>query len=128
MPRCRVVVPRTKRLDLSDGDFVEVVEELSAGEYSDMLKAMVERKPFAKILAYVVRWSFLGADDQPLPYSVGMDEDERRATVRSLDKATMRELQSAVDKHEAAEEAELEKKRQTTATPPASSVTSTSAR
>ncbi len=127
MPRNRVVVPDTTRLTLSDGDFVDVVRELNAGEYNDLLRAMVDRKPFSKILAYVIGWSFVGPDDKPLEYSIHLDEETRRATIRSLDKATFRELMAAIDKHELAEEAALEEKKRMTGAKPASTPISASA-
>jgi hypothetical protein len=47
----------------------------------------------------------------------------RRDTIKSLDKATLRELIAVLDKHEAAEEASLEKKRQIPVAPRAPSLT-----
>jgi hypothetical protein len=51
--------------------------------------------------------------DAPIPYDLEMPEDERRATIRALDKATIREIGAAIDKHEAAEDAALEAKKKT---------------
>jgi hypothetical protein len=126
MPRCRVVLPKSDRLPLSDGDHVDVITELNAGEYFDLLTDLADRKPFAKVLAYVLGWSLVGLDEKPLPYSVGLPENERRDTVRSLDKATVRELIAALDRHEATvETARAQKKTATAGTPdaPASSAT-----
>jgi hypothetical protein len=115
MGRSRVVVPEVVRLTLTEGDFLDVKRDLNAGEYFDLLTAMADRQKFAKILAYVVGWSFLGPDDRPLPYSVDDPEQARRDTISALDKATLREIIAAIDKHEAAQDAALAKKK---ATPP----------
>jgi hypothetical protein len=105
MASCDVVLPETVRLNLSDGRFVVVVKELNAGEYYDLISAQAARKPFAKVLAYVLSWSLVGLDGQPLSYSVQLSEDERRDTVRSLRKARVLELIAAIDRHEAAQDA-----------------------
>jgi hypothetical protein len=123
MGRCRVVAPAVERLPLSDGDFVDVNKELNSGQYVEMLGALVDRKPFAKPLAYLVGWSLVGLDGQPLPYDLDLPEEVRRATIGSLDKATMREITAAIDRHEAAEEAALDAKKKTPASSPASNPT-----
>lgn len=127
MARCRIVQPDGVRLHLSDGDFVDVKKELNAGEYFDLLMQMDASKAFAKVLAYLIGWSFLGADATPLPYSLDMDEKARRDTIRKLDKPTIRELVALVNKHEAAEERTYEAKKKTLVTSPASETTSISA-
>jgi len=121
MARCRVVQPETIPIPMSDGDRVEVKKELNAGEYHALINDMVERKPFSKLVAYLVGWSFVGLDGKLLPYSLELTADHRRDTIRSLDKATMRELIAVIDRHEAAEEAALEAKKKTRAGEPASS-------
>lgn len=113
MGRCRVVVPELVRLSLSGGDYLDVTKELNAGEYVDMLIAQTDRKLFAKPLAYLVAWSLTGVDDKPIPYDLEMPEEVRRSTIRSLDKATLREITAALDKHEATEEAALDAKKKT---------------
>jgi hypothetical protein len=110
-----VVVPKLKRIELSDGDFIDVNEELTSGQYLEMLRGLADRVPFTKAMAYVVGWSFVGVDGQPLPYDLDMPEPMRRATIAALDKATMREMSAALDRHEAAEEAAIEAKKKTTA-------------
>lgn len=120
MGRCRVVAPELVRLPLSDGDYLDVTKELNAGEYVDMLTALSERKVFAKPIAYLVAWSLVGLDGQPLPYDLELPEDVRRSTLRSLDKATIREISAALDKHEAAEQQALDAKKKTSGSGPAS--------
>jgi len=124
MGRCRIVTPETVRLPLSDGDFLDVQRELNAGDYVDLLTALTERKPFAKVIAYVLGWSLCALADTPIPYDTDMSEDDRRATIRNLDKATLREIVAALDRHEAAVDADREAKKKTPPTEPASSTTS----
>jgi len=119
MGRCRVVAPEVVRLPLSEGDYLDVTKELNAGQYFELLGALVERKPFSKAIAYLVGWSLVGLNGQPLPYDLDMPEDARRATLAALDKATVREIIAALDKHEAVEEAAIDAKKKTLATVPA---------
>jgi hypothetical protein len=123
MGRCRVVAPEVVRLALSEGDFLDVHRELNAGQYVEMLGQLVERKPFAKAIAYLVGWSLQGLDGGPLPYDLDLPEDVRRATLGALDKATMREITAVLDKHEAAEERALDAKKKTPVSAPALSAT-----
>ena len=115
MGRARVVVPEVVRLALTEGDFIDVKRDLNAGEYFDLLTAMAERRKFAKILAYLVGWSFVGPDDHPIPYDLDTPELARRDTIGALDKATLRELIGAIDQHEAAQDQAVAKKKATTA-------------
>jgi hypothetical protein len=123
MPQCRVVRPEMVRLQLSDGDFIDVKKELNAGEYFDLLTDLSARKPYAKALAYLIGWSLVGAESAPLPYSLEMDEQARRDTVRALSVRTMREIIAVIDKHEASEERQHTKKKETPAVSPASNPT-----
>jgi hypothetical protein len=86
-----------------------------------MLIAMSERKPFAKPLAYLVAWSLTGVGDTPIPYDLDMPEDVRRSTLRSLKVSKMREITTALDKHEAAADAALEAKKKIPDSAPGSS-------
>jgi hypothetical protein len=121
MSRCRVVAPEIVRLLLSDGDYLDVQKELNAGQYLELLTALVDRKPFAKAIAYLVSWSLVGLNGQPLPYDLDMPEADRRSTIGALDKGTVREITAALDKHEAAEEAALTAKKKTPSSVPVSS-------
>jgi len=111
MGRSRVVVPDVVRVVVSDGDYVDLKRDLNAGEYFDLLTAMADRQKFAKILAYLVGWSFVGEDDRPIPYDLDDPANARRDTIGALDKATLRELITTIDTHEAAQEAALAKKK-----------------
>jgi hypothetical protein len=121
MSRCRVVAPAIVRLPLSDGDFLDVQKELNAGQYVEMLANLVERKPFSKAIAYIVGWSLIGLDGEPLPYDADMPEEMRRATIAALNKATLREITATLDRHEAAEDKALDAKKKTLSSVPASS-------
>jgi hypothetical protein len=121
MGRCRVVAPEVVRLSLSDGDYLDVQKELNAGQYLELLTALVDRKPFAKAIAYLVSWSLVGLTGQPLPYDLDMPEEERRSTIGALDKNTVREITAALDKHEAAEQAAVDTKKKTPSFAPVSS-------
>jgi len=103
--QCRVVVPEVVRLPLSEGDWIDIKKELNTGEYYDLLAALVDKQAFARPLAYIVGWSFVGLDGKVLPYNLA-DEGERRDTLRSLDKATVREIVAALDRHEQKVDAE----------------------
>lgn len=111
MGRCRVVRPTVVRLPMSDGDFVDVKQALSAGEYVDLLTDMAGRVKFAKLVQYLVGWSLVGLDDQPIPYTPDLPAEERRALLGALDTRTLRELVAVVDRHEAAQEAALTEKK-----------------
>jgi hypothetical protein len=120
MGRCRVVAPEVVRLPLSDGDYLDVQKELNAGQYLELLTALVDHKTFAKPIAYLVGWSLVGLNGQPLPYDLDMPEDDRRSTIGALDKGSLREITAALDKHEAAEQAALDAKKKTKSSAPES--------
>jgi hypothetical protein len=133
MSRCRVVAPDVVRLPLSDGDSVEVKKILNAGEYRKLIYDPYKETPdgdkvvldhsklgMAKLLAYIVGWTFVGFDGAPLPYRPDEPEEIRRATIDGLDQDTYRELIAAVNAHEEREEAALEAQKKTRITAPAS--------
>jgi hypothetical protein len=111
----RYVPPDTKKIDLSDGDWIEVKKFLNAGEDAQLAGAGVpafRNDPargqafdldfaglkYARILAYVTAWSF---DD-----AKGRRTEPTRENVYALDKATVEELDAALDAHIKAMEAE----------------------
>jgi hypothetical protein len=126
MSRCRVVVPETVRIPLSDGDWIDVKRELNAAEYLQQIRDMGDRKTFVKILAYVLAWSMIGPEGTALPWDPDADEAVRRAAVGALDKGTIREMIATLDRHEATQDAVLEAKKKTPSAAPASTPTSTS--
>jgi hypothetical protein len=133
MGRNRLVYPEEVRLTLSDGDYIDVKKELNAGEYRKLLydqfkdsdgeKVVLDHSKLGivKLLAYLLGWSFVGRNNEPIPYNVEQPEEIRRATIDSLDRDTYRELIAAVTAHEERQEAALEAKKNVRATVPASS-------
>jgi hypothetical protein len=128
MPRLRFVTPEVVRLPLSDGDWIEVKKRLSVGESRAATSSFIgrfhgdgSRTPnletlgMGQTLAYLVRWSFRDANDHPV--SVSLD------ALKSLDSDTYREIEDAIEAHEARvtmEAAEQEKKVQEPSAPAAS--------
>lgn len=115
-----IVKPKTVRLSLSDGQFLDVKRRLNAGEQQDLFAAMAPyltagEKPqlksqsvmTAKILAYLLGWSLMD-EGVPIPMSPDMPEGARLATLRSLDPDVFREVREAIDSHETAVDLELE--------------------
>ena len=115
MGRNRLVSPESVRVPLSDGDFLTVKRELSAGEYLDCLQDGAAGNRFADWIAYLVGWSLVGPHDAPIPYAPSMSVDERRDTLRSLDVATIVEIDVAIKAHVAANERAVQEKKTTPA-------------
>jgi len=100
----------TVRLPLSDGKFITVKKELSAGESWDLDDEPGNRIQ-STVLAYLVGWNLVGADDLPLSYSPAQPKDERRDTVRALSESRIKEITDALLPHlQAIRRAEQEKK------------------
>jgi hypothetical protein len=111
--RIRFVQPEIVRLDLSDGDWVDVKKRLTVGEERAAFQAIVGevnsttgwRRPnvemvgVAEMVAYIVRWSFRDAND--LPVAVTVD------AIKQMDSESFAEIEKALEKHIAAVEAEL---------------------
>ena len=112
MGRCRMVTPESVRLPLSDGDFITVKKELNAGEGLD-LEAEPAPRTLPVILAYLVGWSFVGAGNEPIPYSPMQSVDERRATLRALTLSRMQEIVAVLEPHVAATQKTVEEKKTT---------------
>jgi len=125
----RVRRPATDRLELSEGDFLIVKQDLTAGEYRAFLRAAtkpvalaagapsaMELDPIAAgealVLAYLLDWSFQDADGRPLVIA-----DQPPAVVRAaldhLDSATYMEVQRAIQTHQTARETVLADEKKT---------------
>ncbi len=111
MSRCRFVQPEVVRLPLSDGDFLDVKKQLTAGEerqvFSRQIRAQglgdkaqldLDQVGKSKIVMYVLGWSFVDATGHPVPFS--------ESALDNLDAESFSEIRDAVDAHEAAVEAE----------------------
>jgi hypothetical protein len=113
--KLRMVKPNVVRLDLGDGEWIEVREELSVGEqrkaFGSAVKGTVTtpdgtrteydtpKLSFALVVAYLVDWSVRGADDKPVDIST---LEKRRAAVEALDAESFDAIEAAVDRHIAA--------------------------
>lgn len=107
----RFVQPEVVRLDLSDGDWLDVRKELSTGEarraMAKTIKTMradgriepdLEMLGRAEIAAYIVDWSFVDGHDKRVPF---MD-----AAMDNLTQDAYSEIETAVRAHIAAVEDE----------------------
>lgn len=107
----RFVMPDVVRLPLSEGDWIEVKRRLNVAERrsitsraakggvsTDSTRVFVDANEmeFAKVDAWVLDWSFIGADEKPVKFSP--------EAVRALDPASFAEIIDAIDAHEKAEE------------------------
>ncbi len=110
--RNRFVNPDVTKLDLSDGDWIEVKRRLNVAERrsitsraakggvsTDSTRVFVDANEmeFAKVEAWVLDWSFTDAADKRVKFSP--------EAVRALDPDTFAEIIDAIDAHEKAEEA-----------------------
>ena len=117
MPRCAVVAPDVVRLPLAEGDWIDVKKQLNAGERARLsgagleavratgpnmksraIELNYERLELARIEAYVVKWSFVGLDNEPLKVTP--------EAIAALDPAIAKEIDAALDKHVEAAAAE----------------------
>lgn len=109
MSRVRFVTPDTVKLTLSDGDWIEVKRQLTVGEERKAFQAIVGevkdgwRRPnvemvgVAEVEAYLVDWSFRDGHDKPVPLS--------RDAILQLDSESYNEIEAALQKHVADEQA-----------------------
>jgi hypothetical protein len=112
--QCPIVTPESKRLTLTHGRWLEVRQELNTGEHRKMvtdqyketalgngLTLDLNRFGMSRVLAYVLGWSFVDREGQPLPFS--------ESALNSCDfDITWQDILTAVDAHHAQVEAELE--------------------
>jgi hypothetical protein len=104
MARCPLVKPATARLSLSEGDYVVVKQELTAGEHREMFVSQLNATALGdrptldlqnvginKVLVYVVEWSFVGFDGNALEIT--------REVLDKFDSTTFQEIVTAVDAH-----------------------------
>jgi hypothetical protein len=142
----RVRRPTTDRLELTDGDFLIVKRDLTAGEYRDLMRAaarpvtvtatsgvqvapQIELDPIAAglatVLAYLLDWSFTDADGRPLVIA-----DQPTAIVKAaldhIDSDAYMEVQKAVLAHQAARGADVAEEKKTRSRSPAPDRTLTS--
>lgn len=107
MGRVRFVGPKVVRLELSEGDWIEVKERLSWGERNEVasvgtsagpdgrLVVNVPRWNQALVTAYLTDWSFRDEADKPV--------DVTPDAIAALDQETAGEILDAIDRHEKAQ-------------------------
>jgi len=141
----RVRRPATERLTLSDGDYLVVKQDLTAGEYRELMRAstraitvttdagaatpQIELDPIAAgvamVVAYLLDWSFADADGNKIAIA-----DQPPAVVRAaldyIDGDAYLEVQTAIQAHQAARAAAIaeEKKTRSGASSPGRTLTS----
>jgi hypothetical protein len=121
MGESRVVRPSSKKLELSQGDWIIVRTKLSAGERHDSFEHMYLKNPdgsyvttaegrlvvgpansqTASILAYLIDWSLTAPDAEPLVIR-GQPLDVVKSMLRSIDEDSFNEIRDAITAHEAA--------------------------
>jgi hypothetical protein len=123
MSRSRVVRPETKRLEISDGDWLLVKRRLNAGEqrrqfarmYHDNTGGRLTVNPLqtgvALILAYLLDWSLVDETGTVIDIREA-DDDAKIAALDALDYDSFVEIKDAIQAHEKAIDAaaDLEKK------------------
>jgi hypothetical protein len=132
MGRCRVVAPLTTRIDISDGDWLEVKKRLPHGDVRDRIIALtgadrgdgtssinLEMVGLADILAWVVDWSLVDAQGAKLPIEI--------SAIRQLDEDSYDEIVDAVGVHAALMKAEQDAEKKSRGGVRTSNSTSTSA-
>lgn len=106
--------PETKKLDISQGDWLLVKKHLTAGEQRHIFSRMMRSESnnieavkvgVSKIAGYLLDWSFEDADGKPLVIR-DQPEDTIVSTLDALDTETFAELVKVIDEHEAAMEQE----------------------
>jgi hypothetical protein len=107
------VEPEITQLPLSGGEWIRVKKYLTAGEtrlmYRRMYRAGVDGRDevdplkvgFAKVVTYLVDWSLTAADGAPILLR-DMDEDQVVSYLENLFPERFKELEDAIDRHEAA--------------------------
>lgn len=107
MPKLRFITPATARLDLSDGDWVEIKEQINYGEAQRLSGAMLRtvktaagdnevgvdfaRYAVLKLQTWLVDWSFRDEADKPVPLSP--------AAIENLDPEAAEAINDAIDRH-----------------------------
>lgn len=133
MARCRVVVPDVVRVEISEGDWLDLKRRLSHGERQKMFSLLLknltpdgqasldrEMVGTAQLMAYLADWSLV----DPNGKQIRIDTDARKlAAINSLDDATVTEMLQAVDQHIEAMEVEITTSKKTSAGDSESSAT-----
>lgn len=129
----RVRRPTTDRLELTEGDYLIVKRDLTAGEYRELMRAAAQpvtvaattgvatmptvtldpiAAGVATVLAYLLDWSFTDADGRPL---VIADQPTAilKAALDHIDSDAYMEVQKAILAHQAARAAVVAEEKKT---------------
>jgi hypothetical protein len=113
MGHCAIASAESIRLPVgTNGDFITVKAELTAGEALDLADVPGD-KTLAAIIAYLEGWSLVGIGDQPVPYSPQQSIAERRDTLRALKVSVLRAIVAALEPHVTAQQQAVEEKKTT---------------
>jgi hypothetical protein len=107
MGRCRFVSPNVTRIQLTDGDWIEVKDTLSIGEVRHLTRLTTGEGPngekrarlpigFAQTLVCLVDWNLTDQNEKTVPIS---EEPTRMAALDALSQDDFMEIEAAVDKH-----------------------------
>jgi hypothetical protein len=114
MGRCRFVQPESLRLELSEGDWIEIKRRLSIGEKKRAESSVVREfmgngrmtpnydamGGKAQVMAYLLDWSLRDSQDKP----VAIDTDGKKsAALDQLDEETFQEISDAIEAHAVAQ-------------------------
>ena len=109
MSKNRFVVPNTVRVELSEGDWIELKDRLTYGEQQRLASAALtrmsnagagedagidldfEKHSLMRMQTWLVDWSFLGANGKPVSVT--------RAAIAALDPDTAAEIDAAITAH-----------------------------
>ena len=110
-------------MELSDGDYLIVKRDLTAGEFRELMRASAKpitvgaggattldfdpiAASFAMVLAYLLDWSFADADGRKLVIA-DQPASVVKAALDHIDSDAYNEVQSAINDHQAARAAAL---------------------
>lgn len=124
MPRPRGVRYDVVRLDLSEGDWIDVKKTLTVGEERDIASLAVRgyardgkvdidagKLSFLTAAHYLVNWSFLNLQGQAIVWPGNVSIDKKIDVLRTLDAPTMREIEAALEAHRMATQAAEEERK-----------------
>ena len=126
----RVRRPDTDRLEISEGDYLIVKRDLTAGEFREMIRRStrpmvvtaagaapaMELDPTAAgvavVIAYLIDWSFADVDGRKLAIA-DQPANVVRAALDSIDASAYLEVQRAIQEHQRARAAALDEEKKT---------------
>lgn len=139
MGRLRFVTPDSRRIDIGDGDWIEVKKRLTNGELRKAQASAIKTvQGFgaearytpdsdvlgkAEVLAYLLDWSLEGLDGKRVRIDT---EDKKRSAIDNLDPADFDIISTAVSKHVEEMEAERAESKKTPSGEPTLPATSPS--